>query len=226
MRKITPLKNHPKWKQYEWLVAKIFHEELSSYNTNVIYDSKLDGQFSERSRQIDVLVKNSFSNIKTIIECKFRSRKLDVKDIETFLGMYQDVKASNGILISPLGFTKTAYTRISQFKGKIKLEVIDWEKAYETNNNQGYNFRLNDICSSCLAHHDQGQSIPGIILWNHGIGFEVKDKISVFSVGECMKCKAVSVYCDSCGVTTIASKNESCCDYQAIIYSEFKQGNI
>ncbi len=27
-------------------------------------------------------------------------------------------------------------------------------------------------------------------------------------------------------LSTIASKSEYCCDYQAIIYSEFKQGKI
>lgn len=112
-------KKSPQWKQYEWLIAKIFHDNSESQTETVLHDAKIIGEYSESSRQIDVLIENN--NIKTMIECKHYSEPVDIKGLETFLGMFADVKANFGILISSSGFTKSVFKRIREFEGQITL---------------------------------------------------------------------------------------------------------
>lgn len=55
------------WKQYEWLVTKIFHDNTDSIEIEVFHDEKLDGKLSAVPRQIDVLVIDKSANIRTIV---------------------------------------------------------------------------------------------------------------------------------------------------------------
>jgi hypothetical protein len=46
-----------------------------------------------------------------VIDCKDYSKPVDVKGVEEFLGLVEDVGANKGALVASGGFTKTAKTR-------------------------------------------------------------------------------------------------------------------
>lgn len=202
-------KEIPNWRQYEWLISKIFHDDQSSLSTKVLHDSRIIGEYSERSRQIDILVETNSS--KTMIECKHYSTPIDIKAVEAFLSMFSDIKADNGILISSSGYTKSAEKRITEFQRRITLEHLDWESAYESSFSEISYGRMSDVCTHCLTKYESGKDVPGLLCWEHGFGFEIQGKLSSFSIAECLKCKSHTVYCDSCGWITIAEHEEPCC---------------
>ncbi|SGY87513.1 restriction endonuclease [Moritella viscosa] len=203
-------KSHPNWRQYEWLISKIFHDNNSSMATEILHDTRIMGEYSERSRQIDILIKTN--ELKTMIECKCYSIPVDIKSVESFLGMFSDVKADFGILISSSGFTKSAEKRIREFQGQITLEKLDWEAAYKASFDEVSYGRISDICSHCIDQYESGKDVPGLLCWNHGFGLEIQGKISSFSISKCLKCNCHTVYCDCCGWMTIVEHDEPCCE--------------
>ena len=210
-------KKIPKWKQYEWLITKIFHDDNVLNNSTVLHNTKIVGEFSETSRQIDILVENK--NIKTMIECKHYSNPIDLKGVETFLGMFDDVKADFGILISSSGFTKSAVKRIQKFKEQITLEHIHWEKAYNSFQEQSYG-QITDLCNYCISDYKIGREVPGLLCWEH-YGVEGHGKVSIYSIAECLKCHTYTIYCHSCGWITTSKSDESCCEYRDIFIEAY-----
>ena len=65
----------------------------------VIHDAKLPGRKSQRTRQIDVLVRQKIGQYEMLIvlDCKDYARPVDVKGVEEFHGLLDDVGANCGI---------------------------------------------------------------------------------------------------------------------------------
>jgi len=104
-----------KSQELEILVAKI-QKELAP-TAEIIHDAKLPGRKSKRSRQIDVLVRQKVGqyDMTIIIDCKDHARPVDVKGVEEFHGLVDDVGANKGALVCPTGFTKAAKERALGF---------------------------------------------------------------------------------------------------------------
>jgi hypothetical protein len=94
---------------------------------DVLHNVRLQGRNSGVMRQIDVLVQERIGqfDIKIVIDCKAKKRPVDVKGVEEFYGLIDDVAANKGVLVSPSGFTNSAKTRAS------KLE-IDLYSPFDT----------------------------------------------------------------------------------------------
>lgn len=107
----TSIKEKPEWKQLEHLVVSI--QKQLSPDASVQHDVMLDGIDSETKRQIDVLVEQNIGQytIRIVIDCKDYSKPVDVKGVEEFHGLVQDVRAHKGALVCPAGFTKSALKR-------------------------------------------------------------------------------------------------------------------
>ena len=95
----------------EILVAKI--QQQLAPKAEVLHDVKLDGRYSRRKRQIDVLVREKIGQyeIKIVIDCKDYKTPVDVKAIEEFYGLLDDVGAQKGVIVCPKGFSQTAKAR-------------------------------------------------------------------------------------------------------------------
>lgn len=106
----------PDWKELENLVAMI--QRQLSPDANVRHNVMLDGVDSETKRQIDVLVEQNIGQytMRIVIDCKDYSRPIDVKGIEEFHGLVQDVRAHKGALVCPAGFTKSALKRAQKLQ--------------------------------------------------------------------------------------------------------------
>jgi hypothetical protein len=87
----------------------------------VIPDERaLRGLLSSSRRQIDVSVYRSGEPRPAIaVECKRYGRRLNVKDVESFLGMLEDLGARRGVLVAPLGYSRGAVRRIHGTEGEL-----------------------------------------------------------------------------------------------------------
>jgi hypothetical protein len=69
--------------------------------------------------------------INIAFDCKCYSRKVDVKHVESFLGMLQDVRVSQGVLVTTKGYTKTAYERTKRESRDIDLQILSPDRLSE-----------------------------------------------------------------------------------------------
>lgn len=86
------------------------------------------GKISKRSRQIDIFA-NTVNPV--AIDCKNYSRKIDVKKVEEFLGMMDDIGIRHGIIITTKGFSKSAYNRAKNDHRNLDLSIIHPDRLSE-----------------------------------------------------------------------------------------------
>jgi hypothetical protein len=84
-------------------------------------DVSVPGKKSGTARQIDVL---AYGKLPIAIECKYLGRKVDVKCVEAFIGMLDDVGIRNGIIVTSMGFSKAAQRRAANDRRGIELEIV------------------------------------------------------------------------------------------------------
>jgi hypothetical protein len=96
-------RNEADYKKLEKLVAKI-QQDLAP-KSKVSHNVRLIGQ-SGAQRQIDVLVEDRIGqyDIKIVIECKDYKTPVDIKDVESCSGLFEDVRAQRGVIVCPAGF--------------------------------------------------------------------------------------------------------------------------
>src|SRR5260370_18191826 len=101
----------PKWKKFEELVARI-QKELAG-DAVVIPNDKITGKRTGIPRQVDVSIRKSVGQFELLIvlDCKDHGRPLDVKDVEEFMGLAQDVAAHKPGMVAAKGFSDTAKKR-------------------------------------------------------------------------------------------------------------------
>lgn len=110
------------WQEYE----KIVLEECRRVflNSDIAYNKHIKGLYSGRMRQIDIFVKTNIG-IKYVIDAKKYATKVDVKDVESFIGMVKDVGADYGIIVSEKGFTKSAIKRAHLGENNIEVDILN-----------------------------------------------------------------------------------------------------
>ena len=123
MRAYDPLvaKKDPDWKRYEKQILRHIRAKAGS-GANIQYDQKIEGKLSLQKRQVDIWVTEInigfIEDGTAMIDCKHvksnpdPTRKIDIKDVEQFIGMVDDVDADFGILISNAEFTPAALRRV------------------------------------------------------------------------------------------------------------------
>jgi hypothetical protein len=79
----------------------------------ITHNAKLPGFESEVERQIDVLIEQQAGpySIRVVVDCKDYKSPVDVKGVEEFFGLVQDVKAHTGAMVCPAGFSQAAKKR-------------------------------------------------------------------------------------------------------------------
>jgi hypothetical protein len=113
------------YRDYENGVADVL-AFLAGDSAAVERNVRLPGRRSCRQRQIDVLVRGrifSMVGATLIVDCKRRRTPVDVKAVEAFIGMMEDVGAEVGMLMTTAGSTKAARERAHAERG-VHLEVM------------------------------------------------------------------------------------------------------
>jgi hypothetical protein len=78
------------WKDYE---KEIFNFFSSQYpEAEVSYNVTVEGRYSKTPRQIDILIEANIAGnrFRIIVDGKYFSEKIDVKDVEMFIAMVGD----------------------------------------------------------------------------------------------------------------------------------------
>lgn len=105
-------RKHP-GKSLEILIASI--ERVLGHNQNVTVQSPayVPDRITGEPREHDVLITITGSHHKSniAIECRDRSRKITVNDVEGFWSKCQDTGVDQGIVVSSKGFSKTALSK-------------------------------------------------------------------------------------------------------------------
>lgn len=115
------------WKEYEIYITRHFQGLFP--DTSIQHNVLREGLMSKTKRQIDILIEGKVVgfDLSIIVDCKYFNKKVDVKDVESFLSFLQDLKASKGILITNNGYSKAAYNRATYDSQDIELRIINFE---------------------------------------------------------------------------------------------------
>lgn len=133
------------WKEYE---EKVFNTlKLRFPGAEIHYNDNIFGHFSKVDRQVDISFRVEVLDQKLlgIIDCKHYSEKIDVKIVESFLGMVEDVSANIGIIITNKGFTPAAVNRTHV--RNVSLEVLD------LTSDSGLTMSIDDIINKKIKNH-------------------------------------------------------------------------
>lgn len=191
-------RSFPDWELYERLVARMIADQISTEYC-VTPNARLMGRISDRSRQIDVLIDlrhDTDNSRRVIVDAKKHTRKVDVKDVEAFRGLMEDVGATHGYLVCPSGYTKAAEKR-AQSSVSIRLVPLD---------------RLADFDPSTWPKCGASRCKDGLVFWDGypeltmrlvpmsggGDGLVVEMSY-IHYVGKCDRCGRFHVKCLTCG---------------------------
>jgi tetratricopeptide (TPR) repeat protein len=116
------------WQQYEREIEEQFRRAYPS--ARITPNAKLIGKFSKVERQIDLLIEEQASDFafRIVVDAKHRGRKIDVGDVEAFLGLTRDVEAHTGMLISLEGYTSAAVNRAHYDDLDVILDVLNLDE--------------------------------------------------------------------------------------------------
>ena len=121
------------WQQYEREIEERFREAYPS--ARIAPNAKLVGKFSKVERQIDLLIEEQASDFafRIIVDAKHRGRKIDVGDVEAFLGLTRDVEAHTGMMVALEGYTTAAINRAHYDDLDVILDVLNLDelKAFQ-----------------------------------------------------------------------------------------------
>lgn len=119
------------WRDYE---KEIFDYFRTQYPTaDISHNVSVDGRFSKTKRQIDILIEDyvAGNRIRIVVDGKFFSENIDVKDVEMFIGMLNDCEANKGLLITQVGFSQAAINRAFYDLMDIELDILNFKDLHK-----------------------------------------------------------------------------------------------
>jgi hypothetical protein len=101
-------KQQPSWKSFEALIERL--EKAFHPNATIVKNDHLPGHDSGRSREIDVSIRYKLGAtcLLIVVDCKKRTRKIDLPEVHAFHGLMTDVRANAGSMVCEKGFSKSA----------------------------------------------------------------------------------------------------------------------
>lgn len=119
------------WKDYEKEILTYFQETYPE--TIISFDRKIQGKYSRTERQVDILIEGEVAGykIKIVVDCKCFSKNIDIKQVESFCSMVEDLDAHQGVLITQKGYSKAAINRAYYGNHKLELDIINFDDLKE-----------------------------------------------------------------------------------------------
>jgi hypothetical protein len=116
------------WKKYEEEIETHFRSEYPS--AQITRNARIHGRLSSTLREIDLLIEAQVCDLpfRIVIDAKYHNRKIDVKDVEEFLGLVRDVGAHKGLMISTEGYSEAAIHRASADDADVILDVLNFDE--------------------------------------------------------------------------------------------------
>lgn len=145
------------WRKYEQAIYKALTSVF--VDCELEFDDRIFGQFSRVDRQIDISIRGEIGGNKIlgIIDCKYFSQNIDVKIIESFIGMLEDTKANFGLIITNNGFSEAAKRR-ANIKN-LKLDIIEFDNFKRVKLTFDYfvNKRITNLYLSKYEFYNRGK---------------------------------------------------------------------
>ncbi|MFH1908176.1 MAG: restriction endonuclease [Chloroflexota bacterium] len=115
------------WRDYEVYITRHFQRLFP--DASVEHDVRRIGALSKIERQIDILIEGKVAgfDLTIVIDCKYFGKKVDVKDVDEFLGYLHDLRASKGIIVTNNGYTEAAHNRAMNDTRDIELRIIEFK---------------------------------------------------------------------------------------------------
>lgn len=190
------MKQRPNWEIYERMIARLFADQ-STTDLCVTPNARLIGKISGRSRQVDVLIdaRHDTDNTRRIIvDAKNRKRKIDVTDVEAFLGLMKDVNATHGYLVSSAGHTSAAEKR-AQLAVSIRIVPVDRLENFDPSTWP----QCRDLrCKSGRIFWDGYPELSLRVQRIRGGDQRMEYVPFVHYVGKCDRCGLFHVWCTTC----------------------------
>jgi len=119
------------WKDYEVEIHDYFKEMFP--NADISHNVTVPGRYSKVERQIDILIEDyvAGNRMRIVVDGKYFSKKIDVKDVEMFIGMLNDCEANKGLLITQEGFSKAAINRAHFDPIDIELDILNFKDLHQ-----------------------------------------------------------------------------------------------
>lgn len=142
---VEVLNSDKEWRKYE----KRIHNNLEAKfpGCSITFDDSVFGIFSKTDRQIDISIRGELAGNKLlgIVDCKFYSKKVDVKAVESFLGMLEDLKANIGIMITNVGYSEAATNRASVKNLQLDIVKPDELQSLEVDFDELINKKISNL---------------------------------------------------------------------------------
>lgn len=118
----------PDWRKYEKQIAEDLRV-LGGTGSTVEFDQKMPGRYSRVDRQVDALVTGGYAGqieqgVTAAVDCKFYKGNVDVKGVETFQGLLDDVGTDMGFMVTTHGYSPAARNRAQHGGRSVKLRVM------------------------------------------------------------------------------------------------------
>ncbi len=172
------------WQEYQEAVACLY-EQLEGFG-EVKRDVRLPDIVTGQSRQIDVLIelKERGHTLRMVIDAKFHSSPLDVKDIEEVAALANAVGSNKAIIVAANGFTAPATVKAEFLQCDVR--ILSLEEALDLIVPDKW--KMCPFCNSDCIVLDQ----DGIVPFDGGGWFW-------WLAGQCRECKSGRVHCQDCG---------------------------
>jgi hypothetical protein len=165
------------WKEYEREIAEHFRAEYPS--ASIKPNARLTGTLSGVPRQIDLLIEEIACDmtIRIVVDAKWRNHKIDVKEVEEFLGLAKDVSAHKAVLIAPEGYTDAALKRAQQDDADLLLDVLNFKelKEYQGLGAIPYSGTNGAVIQPPLGWVADGTQGHGALAWMYERGLTLDD---------------------------------------------------
>lgn len=115
-----------KWKRFENLAAQI--QRCLSPSGVVTQNERVRGKITGVLRELDIVVRVSSGQFELliVIDCKDYKTKVDVQDVEAFMGKLKDVEANKGALVAAKGYSDAA-KKMASDAGISVYDLVDAE---------------------------------------------------------------------------------------------------
>jgi hypothetical protein len=188
------------------MVARLIADQAAT-DLCVTPNARIVGHISGRSRQIDVLIEerhDTDNSRRIVVDAKRRRRKIDVKDVEAFLGLMQDAKATHGYLVSPAGHTKAAEKRAQR---AVSMSIVPVDRL-ATFDPSTWPPCKRPRCNGRVFWDGYPELYMKVVPVAGGAGREPKKLSFVHHVGKCDRCGLFHVWCTTCDDTLAVAEDD------------------
>ena len=169
------MEREPDWRHYE---REVHAELTSNYPEAIIrFDVELPGFLSATTRQVDILLEEDLpgGRIATAIDAKQHARRIDVKEVEAFVGLLHDIRVDRGLMVSASGYSGAALTRAFRDDVDLDLDVftLDDFKRWQAAGAIPYAGRNAALLPAPLGWVVDAERSPGVLarLYRRGLTF-------------------------------------------------------